>query len=203
MWIVFEGPDCVGKSTIIRRLSEKLRDEGFKVITTSEPTNSKIGQLIRDWLLKNMINPPHIYALLFTADRYYHYYNEIKMKLKEGYIVLQERYKLSTIVYQSMMGLEIEWLEELNKYLPEPDITIILDAKPETILQRLRSRLNREVFENLEFISKIREAYLKICKKKKYILINTEDDINNIVENVYRIIIKKLTINTQDQQHSS
>ena len=150
-----------------------------------------------------MINPPHIYALLFTADRYYHYYNEIEMKLKEGYIVLQERYKLSTIVYQSMMGLEIEWLEELNKYLPEPDITIILDAKPETILQRLRSRLNREVFENLEFISKIREAYLEICKKKKYILINTEDDINNIVENVYRIIIKKLTINTQDQQHSS
>ncbi len=197
MWIVFEGPDCVGKSTIIRKVSEKLREKNVKIYVTSEPSESKIGQLIRNWLLRENIYPAHIYALLFTADRYYHYFNVVRKKLEEGYVVLQERYKISTIVYQSLMGVDEEWIENLNKYLPEPDITIILDAEPKILSERLRVKSSREIFENIETIIKIREKYLKIAKKKAYTIIRTDIDLNNVVSEVYNIIISRLKVQTR------
>lgn len=173
-WIVFEGPDGVGKSTIIREVANILSQEGFKVAVTYEPSDSEIGKLIRDWLLKTKVEPPHVYALLFTADRYIHVYQKVMPLLRSGNIVLQERYIESTIVYQHAMGLPLEWLEILNRYLPNPDLVIVLDAEPEEILKRLKERKKSiEIFEDIEFLRKVRELYIERALKNNYIIVNT------------------------------
>ena len=173
-WIVFEGPDGVGKSTIIREVANILSQEGFKVAVTYEPSDSEIGKLIREWLLKTKVEPPHVYALLFTADRYIHVYQKVMPLLRSGNIVLQERYIESTIVYQHAMGLPLEWLEILNRYLPNPDLVIVLDAEPEEILKRLKERKKSiEIFEDIEFLRKVRELYIERALKNNYIIVNT------------------------------
>ncbi len=88
LWVVFEGPDGVGKSTIIREVARMLSQEGLKVAITCEPSNSEIGKLIREWLLRTRVEPPHVYALLFTADRYLHVYQRVMPLLRSGNIVL-------------------------------------------------------------------------------------------------------------------
>ncbi len=102
MFVAIEGIDGVGKSTVITALRKKLENDGYRVYTTAEPSQSPIGRLIRDWLLKPRTNVVHssIYALLFTADRVQHYYGEIKPMLDKGYLVITERYMESTLAYQ-------------------------------------------------------------------------------------------------------
>ncbi len=192
-WIVLEGPDCVGKSTIIRELSKILQEQGHKVFTTSEPSSSLIGKIIREWLLIEKVNPPHIYALLFTADRYYHYYNTVKIMLERGYIVLQERYKLSTLVYQSQMGVDEKWIEELNKYVPDPDITIVLDADIQVLKTRLESRTRKELFESdISTLYMIRQKYLEIAQRMGLPIVNAARDLNEVVQDVYKIVSRIL-----------
>ena len=194
-FIVFEGIDCVGKSTIMRLVAEKLRELGYNVYITSEPSNSPIGKLIRDWLLKEHVKPEHIYALLFTADRYYHYFNEIKYYLDQGYIVLCERYIDSTIVYQMIQGIDRLWIEELNRYIPKPNLVILLDAPLETVIERLSSRRKVEIFEkDIQFLRRVREIYLEIAREKNYPIVNTARDIYEIVNEIIEIIKFRLGI---------
>ncbi|NPB00864.1 MAG: dTMP kinase [Crenarchaeota archaeon] len=192
-WIVFEGPDCVGKSTIIRELSKILQEHGWKTFITSEPSSSPIGKLIRDWLLKEKIYPPHVYALLFTSDRYYHYHNIVKKMLEKGYIVLQERYKLSTIVYQSEMGVDEEWLIEINKYVPDPDLVIVLDADIETLRRRLETKSQREIFENdISMICRVRQKYLEIARRLGLPIVDTSRDLETVLQQVYKLVMSIL-----------
>ncbi|NPA22700.1 MAG: dTMP kinase [Crenarchaeota archaeon] len=192
-WIVFEGPDCTGKSTIILELSKILERSGYRVLVTAEPSRSPIGRLIRDWLLREKVDPPHIYALTFTADRYYHYYNIVKRGLEQGLIVLQERYKLSTIVYQSEMGIDEKWIMELNRYVPDPDLTIVLDADPEIIRERLHRKSSREIFErDIETLSRIRQKYLDIATRLGLPVVRTDRDVRDVVWEVYTIVRRVL-----------
>jgi len=174
-WVVFEGPDGVGKSTLIVKLRDELARRGVKVQVTGEPSESPIGRLTREWLLKSQVNPPHIYALIFTADRYWHYYNIVKPALESCTVVLQERYKESTIVYQAAMGLDIEWLEQLNKYLPDPDLTILLDLEVDKLITRLASRGTAEIFEHREFLEKVRDLYLRRAREKGFLVLYADD----------------------------
>jgi len=183
---VFEGPDGVGKTTIISRIAEALRQEGLKVHVTSEPSSSQIGELIRGWLLRQQVEPPHVYALLFTADRYLHVYSEVMPMLRQGYVVLQERYKESTIVYQSAMGLETSWLETLNKYLPDPDLTIVLDLEVDKLVERVSSRRKDiEIFESRTFLEKVRSLYLQRARERGYLVIYTGD-----LDRAYRQVLQ-------------
>lgn len=148
--------------------------------TTAEPSQSPIGRLIRDWLLKPGSNVAHpsIFALLFTADRVQHYYGEVKPMLDNGYLVITERYMESTLAYQGAMGLQQEWLMELHRFVPKPDLTIILDAPVDTVISRLRSRRELEVFEvNREFLIKVREILLRRALVNNYPVVNANKDL--------------------------
>ncbi|MCG2895014.1 MAG: dTMP kinase, partial [Vulcanisaeta sp.] len=125
MFIAIEGIDGSGKSTVISRLRDRLVDRGFRVHVTSEPSQSPIGRLIRDWLLKQNADVAHpsVFALLFVADRVQHYYGEVKPMLDRGYLVISERYMESTLAYQGAMGLPMDWLIELHRFVPRPDLT--------------------------------------------------------------------------------
>ncbi|GAB6946349.1 dTMP kinase [Vulcanisaeta sp. JCM 16161] len=195
MFVAIEGIDGVGKSTVISMLRKKLEEDGYRVYTTAEPSQSPIGRLIRDWLLKPGSNVAHpsIFALLFTADRVQHYYGEVKPMLDEGYLVITERYMESTLAYQGAMGLQQEWLMELHRFVPKPDLTIILDAPIDTVINRLRSRRELEVFEiNREFLIKVRDILLRRALMNNYPVVNANRDLGVVVDDVYGLIINAL-----------
>ncbi|GAG91248.1 unnamed protein product [marine sediment metagenome] len=106
LFIALEGGDAAGTTTHSHLLKGFLESKGFRVFLTQEPSQSKIGILIREFL-KNKEIPPTTDALLFAADRDFHYKDEIKNKLEEGYIVISDRYIESSIVYQSVQSDKI------------------------------------------------------------------------------------------------
>jgi len=195
MFIAIEGIDGSGKSTVITRLRDRLVSRGFAVHVTSEPSQSPIGRLIRDWLLKpnSGVAHPSVFALLFVADRVQHYYGEVKPMLDRDYLVISERYMESTLAYQGAMGLPMSWLIELHRPVPRPDLTIILDVPVDVAVNRLRSRRELEVFEiNKDFLEKVREILLSRAREVDYPVINADRSIGEVVDDVFDIIIRYL-----------
>jgi len=165
MLIVIEGIDGSGKTFIAQKLVKYLENKGYKVFLTKEPTEGPTGKLI-----KNLLESEHkideiwgkIMALLFAADRYYHQI-EISQKEKEGYIIISDRYYHSTFAYQlSYPNMDINWVMEMHKYLKKPDYVFILDVPVEIALERIKNREKKNIYENKEFLEKIRERYLKL-----------------------------------------
>ncbi|MHA1725700.1 MAG: dTMP kinase [Promethearchaeota archaeon] len=189
---VFEGVDGCGSTTHSKLLKVFLTNLGFKVYLTREPSNSEIGVLLRKFLSDNSI-PPITDALLFAADRNYHYHIEIKKKLEEGYIVISDRYLESSIVYQSLQipEISVEWVAEINRFVGKPDLTIVLDIDPKISMERKRGEL-LEKFENISFLTKVRQLYLERAKNEGYEVINTNDIIELVQEKIQQIVLKKL-----------
>ncbi|MDX1797286.1 MAG: dTMP kinase [Candidatus Lokiarchaeia archaeon] len=192
IFIVLEGGDAAGTTTHSHLLKGFLESQGFKVHLTQEPSQSKIGKLLREYL-KNKDIPPSTDALLFAADRNLHFNNEIKKKLEEGFIVISDRYIESSIVYQSAQSPEIsiEWVKEINKFVGWPDITIILDIDPKTALARKENQ-DLEKFEETLFLDKVRNLYLQRAKQENYFVISSDDIIEIVQENIQKLIIGKL-----------
>lgn len=192
MFVVLDGGDGAGTTTHSHLLKGFLESKGFKVHLTQEPSNSKIGTLLRDFL-KNKEIPPTTDALLFAADRDLHYHNEIQNKLQEGYIVISDRYLESSIVYQSIQSdiISIEWIKQINKFIELPDITIILDIDPNIALAR-KNNEDLEKFEDSSFLNKVRNLYLKRAKEENYHIISSDDIIEIVQDNIQKIVIDKL-----------
>ncbi len=172
MFIAFEGIDGAGKSTQARMLHEHLSGKGVKNVLTKEHTHGTIGALI-DNALYNMKKPmvndrrANLMALqlLFVADRAEHIYNFIKPKEEKGYVVISDRYLMSTIAYGMASGIERDWLATLNRYFPRPDLTILIDVDPDNAMERLGKRVKKaRYYEKLEFMKRTRKAYLRISK---------------------------------------
>ena len=199
LFIVIEGIDGSGTTTQSRLLANWISKNGFNVFLTSEPSEGDIGKLLRAYLKKDTVNPA-IDALLFAADRVEHT-EIIKNKLNSGYIVISSRYFESSIAYQSSQGIKIDWIEMINTYAIPPDITIILDAPPEITIERVKKRnskthKNREKFEKIDFLHKVRNVFLsKASKFSNYHIINAARDIDTVHKDIVNIIdryLKKL-----------
>jgi dTMP kinase len=191
-FIALEGIDGSGTTTHSHLLKGFLESKGYKIHLTMEPSESDIGKLVRKYLKDNNV-PPTTDALLFAADRDLHYKNEIKKKLDEGYIVISDRYLESSIVYQSAQSdiISVEWVEEINKFVAFPDITIILDIVPKIALARKEDK-DFEKFEDTSFLDKVRNLYLTRAKQQGYHVINSDDIIEIVQEKIQKIVIDKL-----------
>ncbi|MCE4617185.1 MAG: dTMP kinase [Desulfurococcales archaeon] len=194
VFIAIEGIDGAGKTTIAKLLAEKLKEQGREVILTKEPRDPCITKHI-DNITKRGGNPI-AEALLFAADRMIHYTNIIKPALEKGDVIISDRYKLSSIVYQSVRGAPRSWVEEVNRYAPEPDITIILDIPVEEALKRLMKKQNKRLtgLERQDKLEKIRETYLEIAEEKGYLVINGMLPPQEIIEKIYRAISTNVEI---------
>ena len=192
LFIAIDGIDGSGSSTHSFLLKTFLESNNFKVHLTQEPSKSEIGILLRKFL-KNEDIPPTTDALMFAADRDIHYHNEIKKKLNEGFMVISDRYKESSIVYQSLQSdrISIEWVKDINKFAEEPDLTIILDIDAKISLAR-KENDNLEKFENKQFLEKVRDLYLTRAEKLSYYIVNSDDKIELVQEKIQKIIIDKL-----------
>jgi len=180
MFIVFEGVDGSGKSTHARLLADWLRGRGKGVFLTMEPTEGRIGQLIRDVLSGKIKVDPKTLALLFCADRVEHV-NQIREALDKGDIVISDRYYHSTVAYQAAQGVDRKWLLELNSFAPEPDIVVFLDLDPAAGEKRARSG---EIFERKEFLAKVRAEYGKFKTMKVVDSSKTRDAVQEEIRSI-------------------
>lgn len=183
LFIVIEGIDGSGKGTQARLLHGWLKERKYDVLFTSEPTDSMVGSVIRKNLRGGGLDAT-TEALLFAADREIHN-SEIRSGIEDGKIVLSDRYVYSSLAYQGARGLNEDWIKNINRSTIVPDLLIILDISPEIAIKRVNNRKRREeYFENVEFLKRVREIYLK----QEGVII----DASKSIEEVHREI-KKVT----------
>lgn len=149
---MIEGIDGAGTTTQVARLTDRLRVErGAEVRATREPSDGPIGAMVRQILTGRIVAPEGrapgwaTMALLFAADRMDHVESTIEPFLATGGVIISDRYDASSLAYQSVSsgrGGEgaVEWIRSLNRHALRPDLTIVLDLKPDTAAARRESR---------------------------------------------------------------
>jgi dTMP kinase len=160
-FVVFEGGDGSGTTTQLSMLQERLKNIDKPVFfPTFEPTDGKMGKILRSALKKEMILTPETLAMLFSADRNEHLHGSdgILARVNRGELVVSDRYVLSSLVYQ---GIECgdELPNVLNYGFGAPELTIFFDIAPETAINRMSKRGSLEIYEYLEFQQKVRQKY--------------------------------------------
>ncbi len=175
VFIALEGIDGSGKSTQIKLLAERLRQQGHQIYTTYEPTGSLIGSLIRNIFNHRVQSDHKTIAALFLADRLDHLQNEtdgILKKMREGYTIITDRYYFSSYAYHGA-HIDLDWVIDSNALCAEilrPDLNVYIDIAIDTSLERLnKGRESLELFETRENIEKVRKTYLESFKKQQHI----------------------------------
>jgi dTMP kinase len=171
MLIVFEGIDGSGTTTQAKMLAEWFAGQGRPVHLTWEPSQGRIGRLLREHLSGRVDAPDperwyHALALLFAADRLDHLAREIEPRRAEGVHVISDRYLLSSFVYQSL-HCDLEWVRQINHEAPAPDLTFLLDLPTATAMERLARRnlfTAPEIYETAEQQEKLRLRYLRAAQ---------------------------------------
>ena len=143
-FVTIDGPNGVGKSTILAHLERRLRDRGVEPVLTAEPSHSALGRFIRE---NQEQYRGGVLACLVAADRYAHIEHEIKPALDNGRLVISDRYVLSSLVYQILDGVSTAFVLALNRDILVPHLTILLTASPATTAKRLNSRPDLTRFE--------------------------------------------------------
>jgi len=171
----FEGLDQSGKQTQSERLAEVLRGEGRRVEFLSFPEyptaiGTEIGKALRgerDYAADTL-------QLLYIANRY-EFRPRMLDWLAAGAIVICDRYLASSVAYGEAQGLDPAWLLDVQRYLPQPALTIVLDIPPEVSLQRKHAA--RDKFErDLPLLSRVRASYQRQATAPGWVLIDGQQD---------------------------
>ena len=209
MFITFEGPEGSGKSSVLDKICNQLEHDGFNVVKTREPGWNTISEQIRNIILDkaNTNLDPRTEALLYAASRRQHLVEKIWPALKEGKIVLCDRYLDSSLAYQGhARGLGYENILSINNFATEntfPDLTILFDIQPELGLERISKNSNREVnrldLEKLDFHKKVREGFLELAKKypERFYIVDASQPFLDVCLEVYDLIKYKLKVNNK------
>jgi dTMP kinase len=171
LFVVFEGIDGAGTTTQCERYAARLRARKRLVHVTREPSTGPIGSMIRLALTHRLTLPSlhqaQVMALLFAADRLDHVAAEIDPHLRDGYVVMSDRYDLSSLAYQSITstsgdaGDTVSWIRELNRHARRPDLTIVLDVSPDVAAARRHARGGAaELFDAADVQARLATAYL-------------------------------------------
>lgn len=175
LFIVFEGGEGSGKSTMLEKTYKWLIDNNKECIKTREPGGIRISEDIRNVILDkdNTEMDGRTEALLYAAARRQHLVEKVIPALKSGKIVLCDRFIDSSLAYQGhARGLGIDEIMKINEFAIDgfmPDLSIFFDIKPEEGLSRINKDNNREVnrldLEKIDFHNKVREGYNILLKR--------------------------------------
>jgi dTMP kinase len=203
MFITLEGPDGSGKSSQIIPLSDYLVGQGYSVLITREPGGTTIGDQIRNILsdLKNTGMHPHSETLLFLAARAQLVEQIIKPHLKEGFVVLCDRYADSTMAYQGYGHQnDLDQIRNLINFATgglKPDLTLLLDMDVEVGLRRKAhgSEWNRLDAYSLEFHQRVRNGYLILAESEpdRWVKIDAEQPAEIIQAAIQHVVRERLT----------
>lgn len=204
MFVTIEGPEGSGKTTVAKKIVEALSNEGQKVLYTREPGGVLIAEKIRDIILdvSNTNLDARCEALLYAASRRQHLVEKVLPALKEGYIVICDRFIDSSLAYQGYArDLGVDEVYDINMFAINgqwPDLTILLDIDPEVGLERIMSNRSNEInrldLEGLNFHNKVHKGY-QIVKEKyadRITIVNGNKTQDEVFNEVYSIIKNKI-----------
>jgi dTMP kinase len=191
VFVCIEGLDASGKTTHAHRLVRNLRRKGFAALYTTEPSRGEIGRFIRTFILQRKRRVPSVVeALLFAVDRVDHVEKEIKPILEKGKVVVSDRYVYSTLAYQGAAGLDIEWIEEINRLALSPDLAIYIDVPPEVVVKRIRRK--KSVMERLETQRRVREVYMKFVENGKLVPVDGNRRKDEVAKDILTVVLNFL-----------
>lgn len=205
IFISFEGPDGAGKTSVLRvilnRLKPILED---RLLITREPggLNNRVAENIRDLVLSSDYDEidSRTEVLLFAAARRQHLVQTIIPALKEGKVVISDRYVDSSIAYQGGgRQIGVKKVSDINLFATEgilPDKTIYFKVCPEVGIKRINSTRKNEInrLDNaaIEFHKRVNKTYLSLVEAgdQRFEIVNAEDSIEKVVEETWQIIKK-------------
>ncbi len=203
MLITFEGIEGSGKSTQAQMLKDALIEKGYKVSLTREPGWGQLGHLIRTIILEDreLELDPLAELFLFCADRAQHVKDYIEPRLRNGEIVICDRFYDSTIVYQGHgRKLDMRFVTKTAKASAgemTPDMTFLLNLPVREGLSRLKGRgdISKMDEEPVEFHELIRQGYLLLSRREpdRFMKINADRDPASIHEEIKASVLLRLT----------
>ena len=205
--ITFEGLDGCGKTTQLEKAKDWLTEQGYDVLKTRQPGGTKIGRQIRSILLdpEHEELQPESELLLYLSDRIQHIQETIIPAKATGKIVLCDRFHDSTVAYQGYgRGLNLNSIESVVKHCikpHDPDLTILLNISPETVLLRLELReeyaeKDRLDLESLNFFKKTAQGFqvLAAAETERYVCLNGEQDIEVIHQEIVAVLQERFQL---------
>ena len=166
-FITFEGPDGSGKTTVATAVCEELKNRGYEVIHTREPGGIEISEKIRNIILdpENTMMDAKTEALLYAASRRQHLVEKVFPAIRDGKIVICERFLDSSLAYQGYgRQLGFDEVLEINLFAIDrtyPDLTVYLDVDEQVGLDRLSSRNFKDRLdqESIDFHHRVAQGY--------------------------------------------
>lgn len=198
-FIVLEGPDGSGTTRQSQLLTEHLRNRGETVVLTAEPTESAIGKEIRRMLSGDTLPSPDAVQLLFTADRANHVATVIAPALRAGKTVVCDRYAISTVIYGTALGLDADWLTQINSRFPQPDLTIVTLPPFDVCVSRLEKRKESDQFETTNFQRRVYEGY-KSIEDTRTLFVDTSGEKHQTAEYILQQVDRHFSV---DQETST
>ena len=197
-FITLEGPDGSGKTTVADIICEKLLADGIQVVHTREPGGIAISEDIRNIILdpKNTMMDAKTEALLYAASRRQHLVEKVLPAVKQGKIVICERFVDSSLAYQGF-GRQIGMDEVLGINLfaidnTYPDMTIYLDVDEQVGLDRLKDRTFKDRLdqESIDFHHRVKQGYKEVLNrfKERIQIIDASRPLDCVVEDTYKLI---------------
>jgi dTMP kinase len=193
MIIVIEGFDQAGKKTQSKLLADffKTRHKKSKIFSFPDYT-TPVGKEIKNFLGGKRKFPPQVIHCLLAANRWERS-KEIKEALEKNYVVIMNRYYQSNLVYGSVNGLDLKWLESLDRGLPKEDIVILLDVKVSDSFSRKKQ--GRDKFEkDKAFALKISNTYRKLAKKYGWHVVNASQEKDQVHQQVRNTILEQMKL---------
>jgi dTMP kinase len=184
--VAFEGLDQSGKQTQAERLRDRLSAAGRRVTLLAFPDReTPIGQEIERALRGTRDYTAEVMQLLYVANRY-EWKREIDRERSEGTIVICDRYLASSVAYGEAQGLDAAWLMEIQRHLPQPDITFLLDIAPEVSARRKTA--DRDKYErDLLLLGRVRDSYIRQAANG-WVRLGADRDRAEVAADVYTAI---------------
>lgn len=199
-FIVFEGSDGSGKTTILNNVRKYLEENNIDYVLTREPGGTKISEGVRDILLSNDNKEmsPRTEALLYAASRAQHVDEIIKPNLEAGKLVISDRFVMSSLAYQGY-GRELGYdnVKAINEFAIDdikPDYTIFFNVDPITVLERKRKNVVADRLENEDesYHKRVYKGYQEMLKRAddKLIIIDAAQSIEKVTEDTIEKLLK-------------
>lgn len=196
-FIVIEGLDGSGHSSQVSLLKDFFVKNNYQVVSSKEPTQeSEAGKEIKK-ILENSIKIDAVeLQKLFAEDRKWHLENKIIPALKEGKLVISDRYCFSSFAYGAADGVDLDKLIKMNENFLLPDLTFILKVRPEICIKRIEKRgTPKTLFEKEERLAKVWNFYEKFSQMfDNIIIIDGEMSIEQVFDKIKKNLLEFIFI---------
>lgn len=197
-FIVFEGPDGSGKTTVCDKLCDILIKRGYDIVHTREPGGIDIAEQIRNVILdpKNTAMDARAEALLYAASRRQHLVERVIPSVNSGKIVICERFLYSSLAYQGKArGIGYDGILDINNFAIEnckPDMTVYLDVSEEVGQSRINQRASKDRLdaESVNFHHLVNEGYKEVLDMfKDTMVVDANNDVDTVVSDCLNLVL--------------